>query len=187
MLAIALSAWVGLTLGLTLGQRPVQGAESAGLQAHQVMAAQAYKVAMFIDWPGTAFAGAGDPFVFAVLGQDPFGGTLETILENRTIKNRPVVIKRFARIEDVAKCHILFISDSEEKKVPEILKTLRGRPILTVGGMPDFARRGGVVGFVLVGRNVKFELNRAASIAARLEVEARLQGNAIRILDEPLE
>ena len=120
-------------MGLTLGQRPVQGAESAGLQAHQVMAAQAYKVAMFIDWPGTAFAGAGDPFVFAVLGQDPFGGTLETILENRTIKNRPVVIKRFARIEDVAKCHILFISDSEEKKVPEILKTLRGRPILTVG------------------------------------------------------
>ena len=71
--------------------------------------------------------------------------------------------------------------------MPEILKTLRGRPILTVGGMPDFARRGGVVGFVLVGRNVKFELNRAASIAARLEVEARLQGNAIRILDEPLE
>ncbi len=179
-------AWA-VSVRLTLGQRSVKGAESVALQAHHLMAGLAYKVAMFIDWPGTAFAGAGDPFVFAVLGNDPFGENLETILQGRTIKNRPVVIKRFSRVEDVTKCHILFISDSEEKEVPEILTKLRGRPILTVGGMTNFAKLGGVVGFVQVRRTVKFELNRTAWIAARLEVEARLHGNAVRILDEPLE
>ena len=56
-------------------------------------------------------------------------------------------------------CQILFISGSERGNLRAILSTLKNQTILTVSDIDHFANQGGMIGLVLTGNNVTFEIN----------------------------
>ena len=105
----ARTALLGLGLGL-LAALPVSAQVS---REYDVKAAFLYNFITFTDWPAAAFSGPDSPYVIGVLGEDPFGAALDEIVKGEQIKGRPLVVRRFKRIEDVHHCHILFISSSE--------------------------------------------------------------------------
>jgi hypothetical protein len=111
--------------------------------------------------------------VIGVLGNDPFGPVLDQIVNGEKIKSRPLVVRRFRNIADIHHCHILFISASEEYRLPEILRWLRGQPVLTVADIPGFAEAGGDIGF-LSGTRVKLVMNPVAIQSANLSVSSKL-------------
>ena len=79
-------------------------------------------------------------------------------------------------------CDTLFVSASEEERVPRILTVLARRPVLTVGDSPDFAARGGMIGFSLEGSRVRFTVNLMAAQDAGLMLQSELLRVAAAVL-----
>src|SRR5688572_33021301 len=101
-----------LTLGLGLpgfAQRPAE---------YQVKAAYLYGFGRFVEWPAGAAVGADGTFVVCVLGEDPFGRLLDQAAEGGSLKNQPVSVRRIERAEDSGACDTLFVSASEQLRLP---------------------------------------------------------------------
>jgi uncharacterized protein DUF4154 len=156
-------------------------AGAAAPTEYEVKAAFLYNFARFVEWPRDAPGGEG-AFVVTVLGRDPFGSVLDDTLRGKTIDGKRVVVRRALRSEDVGHSHILFISDSEKDRLPDILKSLDAAPVLTVGDMSQFAERGGVIRFKVDQDRIRLEINVAAAQRSRLKISSQLLKLA-RIVD----
>lgn len=149
----------------------------------QVKVAFLYNFAKYTKWPPDIRSGRPEVFAIAILGADPFGATLENMLQGKTVGESKVVVRRIARPEDVEDVRILYISESEADELPRILKRLEGTPVLTVGEMSRFAERGGVVQLKTEGSRVRLEINLGAAERARLTISSELLKLA-RIVDK---
>jgi hypothetical protein len=141
---------------------------------YQVKAAYLYNFARVVKWPAVIAAGKGDSFAVCVLGQDPFGSTLDSTLAGEALDGKPVVIRRIARPQDAADCRILFVSSTEEHHLKEILAAIEQASVLTVSDIPGFSRRGGIIEFIAEGGRVRFEINLASAESARLVLSSEL-------------
>jgi hypothetical protein len=139
---------------------------------YQVKAAFLLNFTKFIDWPPTAFADANSPVAICILGDDPFGGTLNQIVAGEVVNNRKVVAQRTKRIPPPKSCHVLFVSPSEK----DVRKTLGGLGpgVLTVGEGEGFVHEGGMIAFVIENRRVRFEINQGVAESAGLKLSSKL-------------
>jgi hypothetical protein len=166
---------------LTCATVRAPSAGAAGPSEYEVKAAFLYNFARFVEWPLDA-PGVDGTFVVTVLGRDPFGSVLDDTLRGKTIEGKRVVVRRVLRSEDVGRTQIVFISDSETERLPEILKRLDAAPVLTVGDMSQFAERGGVIRFKVDQERIRLEINVAAAQRCRLRISSQLLKLA-RIVD----
>ena len=152
---------------------------------YQVKAAYLYNFGRFVKWPAGIAAVQGDSFAVCVLGQDPFGSTLDSTLAGEALDGKPVVIRRIARPQDAADCRILFVSSTEEHHLKEILAAIDQASVLTVSDIPGFSRRGGIIQFIAEGDRVRFEINLASAESARLVLSSELLKVAVSVRRSP--
>lgn len=153
---------------------PLMAAASAQTPTeYQVKAAFLYNFAKFIQWPSEPPVDEG-AFVISILGRDPFGRALDDTLQGKTIDNRKIILRRVSRVEDVGPSQILFISDSERDRLPQILEQMGTRAVLTVGEMSQFAERGGVIRLKMDQDRIRFEINVAAAERSGLRISSQL-------------
>lgn len=161
-MALLLAAWFS---------GPAQAAVS---REYEIKAIFLYNFAQFVDWPPGAFRDENAPVVIGVLGEDPFGTSLDEAVRGETVKGRPLVVRRFSRIEDVTTCHVLFISQSETARLGQIMAALKGRSILTVGDTEEFSRRAGMIRLATENNKVRLRINVDAAKAADLAISSKL-------------
>jgi hypothetical protein len=152
---------------------------------YQVKAAYLSNFGKFVDWPARPPSGRDEPFNVCVIGEDPFGRTLDAALEGETIDRAPMVARRIEKPEDATTCRILFIGSTENGQLQATLAAVGGSNVLTVGESPDFIRRGGIVQFVLQGSKVRFEINLAAAQQMGLKLSSELLKLAVAIRRTP--
>ncbi len=136
----------------------------------QLLASYLYKLPQYTEWPRDTFADEKAPFVIGILGTDPFeevndGKTragelaMQAILRQLGIGemiriktgetnliSRKLLIKVFAAPqEEIAGCHLLFVSSSMEKRWPDALKLIEKSSVLTVGDTSDFIDHEGMI------------------------------------------
>lgn len=148
--------------------------KSAVAQEYDLKAAFLFNFAQFVEWPPDAFPTPTTPITIGVLGDDPFGASLDAVVAGETIRNRPLSVRRFRAVEQVDSCHILFVSSSEASQLDHIAKALGRRSILTVGETKDFAANAGIIGFELSQRRLRLRINLAAATDARLTISSKL-------------
>ena len=85
-----------------------------------------------------------------------------------------IQLRRLRWNEPLNGCHIIFIGSSETEHLPAILKSVSGDAVLTVSDIDRFSLSGGMIEFLMVGNRVRFDINRTASQAARLDLSAKL-------------
>jgi hypothetical protein len=158
----------------------VDAQEDSQPTEYQIKAAFIFNFAKFVEWPAAAFPKASSPIVVGVLGENPFRDALEKTIKNKTVDEHPVVIREFRAATDATNCHILFISSSEKAQLPQILKQLNGRSMLTVGEMPGFTETGGMINFVLEGTKIRFQINNEAANGAGLKISSKLLNLSVR-------
>jgi len=151
---------------------------------YQLKAAFLFNFTQFIEWPTNAFADANAPLVIGILGNNPFGAVLSQTVEGETVHGRKVVIRLFKRIEDVHACQLLFISRSEQARLPQVLAALKGVPVVTVSDSDQFVRHGGMIGFVIHENKVRFEINSETAAKASLKVSSKLLNLAFSLYPE---
>lgn len=171
---------VGAALAIVSAFAPALSSQSSAARTgrtapeYEVKAAFLLNFARFVEWPSLGETSPGAPFTICILGGDPFDQTIDQIVRGEKIDNRPLVVQRVHRPENV--CQVLFISSSETD-VARILK--QAAPgVLTVGETPGFLRDGGMINFVVENRRVRFDINRAAAEHASLRISSRLLGVA---------
>ena len=156
-----------------LASATVLGVSGNPLPEYPVKAAFLYHFVEFVAWP-PASPLPPSTITIGVLGTDPFGDVLDKAILDKVVAGRTLMIRRFASVEALEPCAILFISSSEMGRLPEILARLGNSPVLTVGEADRFARRGGMIGFFFEDNRVRLEVNRAAVEKAGLHVSSRL-------------
>jgi hypothetical protein len=152
---------------------PCVNQAAAGEIEAKVKAAYIYNFTLFTDWSTEGNETLTDPINICVFGTDTIGGLLEE-LSDRMVKGRPLKVLYLKEISKSRKCHIFFISRSEEQQLPLILQKLHGANILTVSDIPRFSQKGGVIGFMIESERVKIEINLRAAKRAGLKFSAKL-------------
>lgn len=164
---------VGLALLLLAGVPKMPAAE-ASRSEYEVKAALLLNFVRFCDWPSAAFSSTNSPYVIGVLGRGPFGRDLEKTFEGRVVKGRSFVIRRLADDQEIRNCHLLFISNSERRRLRDLRERLKGATVLTVGETDEFLDYGGVINIRLKNGSVKFDINLKAAQDAQLKLDANL-------------
>jgi hypothetical protein len=90
------------------------------------------------------------------------------------VLGRDLQVKKFQAADNLRGCNILFISESERKRLPSILAALRGSSVLTVADMDNFIASGGMVQFVVEDARVRVTIDVGATGRARLRVSSKL-------------
>lgn len=146
---------------------------AAAVSEYQVKAAFLLNFGKFVEWPPESFA-EDRTLQICVLGEDPFGEDLDATLSGRSVGRNPVKPHRVASPAAARSCEIVFVSRSERHRTDEIVAALRGRPVLLVGEVERFARRGGMINFVEVDQKIRFEINEEAAKRAGLRISSQL-------------
>ena len=148
-------------------------AEPGPPREYLIKAAFLYNFAKFVEWPAEALPDIGISITFGIVGDNPFGGALES-MEGKTVKGRKVVIRQFKGVQDLKFVHILFVSSSEKKRLPKIMKTIKDWNVLTVGDTEGFTEVGGIINLIIVRNKVRFEINAVNAQQARLKISSKL-------------
>jgi hypothetical protein len=153
---------------------PALIAQTVPSKEYQVKAVFLFNFAQFVEWPRAAFADEHAPLVIGVLGENPFGTFLDETVRGEKVRERPLDVQRYRRVDEIKTCHILFISRSETSRLDQILASLKNQSILIVGDSDDFAQRGGMVRLATVASKVRLIINVEAAQAANLTISSKV-------------
>ncbi len=107
-------------------------------------------------------------FNICIVGDDPFGSSLDTITTGEEIDGRPVRVVRLEKPDldkpnldkpDSRQCAIAYLSPSEEKRTDQDLAAFKDSDTLTVSDAPDFLKRGGMIQLLLVSNHIRFSVD----------------------------
>jgi uncharacterized protein DUF4154 len=149
-------------------------AEAPPSKEYQLKAVFLFNFTQFVEWPSKAFPAADSPLVIGILGEDPFGAYLDETVRGEKANSRPLAVQRYRRVEEIMACHVLFIGGSEAGRLDEVLTSLKGRNILTVGDFEGFASRGGMIKFTTEKNKTRLKINLEAAKAANLTISSKL-------------
>ncbi len=185
-------------------------ADGAGLRVRdvEIKAAYLYNFLLFAEWPEGARAGesargfgpyaasgvhrvvseqAGSQTVIGIVGEDPFGDSFAEV-EGKYDEalGSKLVIVRFGSYREgmtLTRCHLLFVTASERRNLPSILRAVEGRPVLTVGEAAGFLEKGGMINLLVKRQKLRWEINYAAANEARIQLNSQLLRNAVRVIE----
>jgi hypothetical protein len=163
--------WWTLLVFLAMPVAPLRAQDAPGPSEHRVKAVFLVNFLKYVEWPAHD---TNARLQIAHVGLDEFGDDLSSLVKSKTVDGRDVMLKHSDVKRDWRECHVLFISSSEKRRLPEILASVKGRPVLTVGESEDFLERGGMINFAVKGKNVRLEINLVAAEAAGLKISSRL-------------
>jgi hypothetical protein len=153
---------------------PSEGHAQNSPSVYQVKAAYLFNFVKFVEWPEEAFADPLAPIVIGIVGDDPFGDALPQVVLGKTVQGRDLIIRKYHAGEDLRGSHILFISASEKKRLPQILSSLHGSCVLTVADIDGFLEEGGMILLFSEENRVRFAINVEAANQAKLKVSSKL-------------
>jgi hypothetical protein len=170
-----LHAWPKIIVLLALTAASLlAGADGTPVSEYNLKAVFLFNFAKFVEWPPQTFADPRDPFAICVLGDNPFGTSLDDAVRGKTVANRPIAIRMVSSDQQVRTCQILFVSASERKRMHGLLEALGNFCVLTVGDTEDFTANGGIVRFKMKDARVRIEIDAAAAVRANLRISSRL-------------
>jgi len=179
-------------------------ADDAPCQAQQLKAAFVYNFIKFVEWPNEKDLDQDKPITIGIIGAQDFVQAFEPI-KHKKIKGRRILIKHFAEYERITQppdpndqqwqqemaslkaCDVLLLCRCHEAHrgdPTEIIKALRGSPILTIGETPGFLESGGMINFLMENNKVRFEINLVSAKQAKLQIRSQLLRLAQRVISE---
>lgn len=170
---LALAVFVGAPGGASadgpaMGEVKGQAKETEA----KIKVAYVYNFLKFIEWPeGDGNTAA--PVRICVVGTDPIR-TMLGELSIRKVKDRQIQVEQVKELSGLNTCHVVYVTRSEEAALPQVLQRIEEAPVLSASDIPEFARKGGMIGFTTEDNRVKIEINQSSIRHAGLKVSAKL-------------
>ena len=154
---------IGFFLALTFLTFPSFGQRSGLFEAVYV-----YNFAAYVTWPST---NNDKEFVIGVLGKSSIVPQLEKTASIKKIRNKPIRVVVFNSIEEIEKCHLLYLPQEKGDDLDQVLKKIEGSSILLVSS-GDYCQQGSFIS--IVDKSKKFEINLVNIQAAGMKVSSEL-------------
>ncbi len=170
-----------ITLVLSL---PAQIRGEQSFSEDEIKAAFLYKFLLFIDWPEEAFPEEQNTITIGIYDFEGLAGLFDGV-EGISVLDRKLVIRQFEPEANEAlfkKCQLLFIGSSMAARIPVILNSLQGLPIVTAGETSGFLEQGGMVNFLSREGSVNFEINKSSAAEVGIKFRSKLLRVADRIV-----
>lgn len=153
-----------LALGLLAG-RPAaaQSANPDALKAEVI-----YRLLMFVTWPAER-EGAGRPLQLCTLGEGRMDSALQS-LAGRSIRHLSVEVRRQARPDQLAGCHLLYLPAAQ----PALRAALAELPILVVSDVAAMLDQGAMINLQIEDGRIVFDVDLDAARRAGLAVSTQL-------------
>jgi len=171
-----LAAACCLGAGAAVQPARAQGAEPL---EYAVKAAYLSKFGFYVEWPAGAFGAATGPFTVCVVGEDPFGATLDETAVGQQVGGRPLVVKRLKTVSRESGCHIAYVGS--EARPGAVAESLRGSPTLVVTDARNPTASGGAIQFVLKDNRVRFTVDDEAAAQSGLNLSSKLLSLALAV------
>jgi hypothetical protein len=144
-----------------------------------------YNFASYVEWPLGTFPNEKASLVIGVYGSSAIDETLQTIANSKKVGERKLEFRKFASVNEIRNCQILFISrDVSASQHAEILKALKDKPVLIVGESPGFAAQGASINFFIEANKIRFEVNTNVTKRLGLKVSSKLLSMAKIVSDD---
>jgi hypothetical protein len=142
------------------------------------------RVAGYGQWPAaTRVTDKSRPFVIGILGRsavEPF--LSEEARSVGSLKGKPVEVRVLRTLSRIDQCDLLFVCESEQDRLEDILRRLEGKPVLTLSDTPGFMGRGIMFNLLVKEDRLSYEVNMKSMRASGLEVEPRVLARATAVL-----
>jgi hypothetical protein len=166
---------------------------------HQIKAAFLYNFAQFTEWPADKLSEP-NMITIGLLGEHQFGEAFDPV-KNKTVKNKRLVIKNLGKlrksltpddagklelanyIEQLRKCHVLFICNSERENFKAIINAVKGYGVLTVGETEDFLGFGGIITFIPGTEKAVFEVNQKICEQEGIKISSKVLRLARKVIE----
>ena len=164
-------------LGGGMASTPCRALDIYSEQA--VKAAFIYRFTAYVEWPEDS-KGPG-PFTIAVLGDDDVAGSLQELAAGRTVRNRPVAVRRIASVRDARGVQVLYVGHDRRADLRSLLENLTDTGVLVITDDRSGLESGSAVNFLRADNRMRFEVSLPAAQRARLKVSSELLSVAARV------
>lgn len=139
-----------------------------------------YNFAKSIEWPEAYKQG---DFIIGVVNDDQLAKELEVAAQTKKINSQTVVVKRLKSTAEVSKCHVLYIAGNTAGEVEPYVTKAKQYSCLIVTEGPGMIDRLSAINFIVVGNQIKFEMNRKLFRDQDLVVSNSLENLASRVIN----
>jgi hypothetical protein len=108
---------------------------------------------------------------------------LEVTVANHSIGQHAIVVTRVKTDEVLTACAVLYAANLDAKRMGQLLASLSGASVLSVGDSPKFIPAGGIVRLFADNGQMRFAINVDAAGRARLHLSAQLLALATIVKD----
>lgn len=140
----------------------------------EVKAAYLARLAPFVVWPPSLFAGPSVPLTLCIQGGDPFGPVLDRMTAGQGVGSHPIIVRRIERLDADSGCQIAYLGGSPAQSQAAALKAVDGKPVLTVTDGDGEGGGKGIVHFVLISGRVRFEIDAGRADQSGLSISSKL-------------
>lgn len=148
------------------------GTAAASGQEYAVKAALVFNFMKFVDWPPPALVPGGALVVGLLSGSRI--PEFERAFAGKDVKGRPIVVQAFRGAREVRDCHVLFVAADVQAQLPEVLRAVQARPVLTVSEVLNAQQADAVINLVANDTRIGFQVNLEAAQEAGLRISSRL-------------
>ena len=171
----------------------LSGASIAGPNAsaqveNSVKAAFVFNFMRFSEWPAQRLASPEAALTLCVWsGSARLAESLHS-LAGRTVDQHALRVADIDRVEDLQRCHALFVSEAAQRRMPPgLLRQAEAQDVLTVGDAERFAADGGMIGLVPEGARMRFEINDRAVKRSAIKLSSHLYRLGRLVQEGPLQ
>lgn len=147
----------------------------AQVSEYEYKAAFIERFTRFIEWPEEF---ENEEFIMAVVGENPFKNSLDELFIDTKIKNLNTEIVYTNDINKLSHADLVFISESEKKRIKEILSAIDDRPILVISDSKGFCEMNIHINMYLDGNYIRYEINQKALEKSGLKASSLLLSSA---------
>ncbi len=117
-----------------------------------------YNFTRLVAWPAEYQSG---DFIVAVYGNSPMMQEVQDMANTKRAGSQAIVAANFNSVDDITKCHILYVPSNQSRRIPEIVEALKAKNInaLVVSDARNGISNGAVINFTVVDSRQRFELS----------------------------
>ena len=170
-----------LMLVLALALPIATAAAATSVSEHKLKAAFLYNFTKFVEWPAARFQNSTDPIVIGLIADEGMQAELASIIANRQVNGRALIVRPVTTPADVPGVHIIFVSTEQASRLPSFQQSAEVAAVLTVGDAESCRTSGGSICFTQQGEKLRFEINMDSAERAHLKISSQLQKLAVAV------
>jgi YfiR/HmsC-like len=153
---------------------------SAGSRESKILAGFLYNFSKYVQWPAGTFADDKSPFILCIVDQDSFVLIVEETLNGKKVEGRRVIIQSRKPTDDLNSCNLLYIGTREQEGVGEVVKSITGKGVLTVGWLDKTSNSKVVINLIKYKNKFKYLVNTDKADQENLQISSRLLQLAVK-------